>query len=96
MWESIPVLERLGDRLLDLQTQFLLTHTFQRTEVSTLHIPHDEIELGLDPSTEFIAESVNHAWKVYTRYYDLTDRSTWYIAGMVLNPMQKWKYFTYV
>jgi hypothetical protein len=96
MWESIPVLERLGDRLLDLQTQFPLAHTFQRTEVSTLHIPHDEIELGLDPSTEFIAESVNHAWKVYTRYYDLTDRSTWYIAGMVLNPMQKWKYFTYV
>jgi hypothetical protein len=94
MWECVPVLEVLSNNLIRLQDEYPLSTTYRTTEISDLdplleHLP------GANPATEFICESVNRAWTKFQEYYALTDRSIWYIAGLVLNPEQKWSYLEY-
>ena len=42
-----------------------------------------------------MCESVQPRVDKVQGYYALTDRSKWYIAGLVLNPEQKWNYLEY-
>jgi hypothetical protein len=93
MWECVPVLEILSNNLIRLQDEYPLLTTFQSTDISSIdplseHVPRN-------PATDFICESVNHAWVKFQEYYKLTDRSIWYIAGLILNPEHKWAYLEY-
>ena len=94
MWECVPVLEVLSNNLIRLQDEYPLSTTFESTEISSMN-PLSEHVPGANPATEFICESVNHAWIKFQEYYKLTDRSIWYIAGLILNPEQKWAYLEY-
>jgi len=40
-----------------------------------------------------IATCIDHAWGLFTKYYELTDKTEAYVAAMVLDPRQKFKYF---
>lgn len=94
MWECVPVLEVLSNNLIYLQDEYPLSTTFKATEISYLD-PLPESLPGANPATEFMCESVNRSWIKFQEYYQLTDRSVWYIAGLVLNPEQKWGYLFY-
>jgi hypothetical protein len=80
-----------------------LDTTFEATEIDALV---DEIDTlpallktldslplrtGDDPASGFINECTNRAHEKLSHYYGLTDESTWFIAGMILNPTIKWK-----
>ncbi len=95
MWECVPVLEVLSNNLIRLQDEYLLSTTFKTTDLTGSDAP-DHVLPGANPATEFMCESINHAWKKFREYYKLTDRSIWYIAGLVMNPEQKWAYLEYV
>jgi hypothetical protein len=94
MWECIPVLEILSNNLIRLQNEYPLPTTFNSIEISKMNIPSEHLP-GSNPATEFICESVNRAWMKFQEYYKITDRSIWYIAGLILNPEQKWHYLEY-
>jgi hypothetical protein len=87
------MIEDLHDLLIDLQRQYPLSTTYPETQLDdyTQTIIEDDYP-GANPATQFITESVNCAFTKLKEYYDLTDRSTWYIAGLVLNPTLKWEY----
>ena len=40
-----------------------------------------------------MATCIDHAWGLFTKYYELTDKTEAYIAAMVLDPRQKFKCF---
>jgi hypothetical protein len=94
MWECIPVLKVLSNNLICLQEEYPLSTMFKATEISDLD-PLPKSLPGTNPVTEFMCESVNRAWIKFQEYYKLTDRSIWYIAGLMLNPEQKWEYLSY-
>lgn len=94
MWECIPVLEVLSNNLIRLQVEYPLSTTFKTTDISNMN-PKPEHLPGANPATEFMCESVNRAWVKFQEYYSLTGRSIWYIAGLILNPEQKWNYLEY-
>ncbi|MGH2638576.1 MAG: hypothetical protein ACRDF4_04745 [Rhabdochlamydiaceae bacterium] len=85
MWECVPSLEVLSNNLIRLQDEYPLSTTFESTEISLMK-PLPEHVPGANPATEFMCESVNHAWIKFQDYYKLTDRSIWYIAGLIMNP----------
>jgi hAT family C-terminal dimerisation region len=102
--QHIPVIEYLSNELTDLQSRFPLDTTFEATEIDALV---DEIDTlpallktldslpprtGDDPASGFINECTNRAHEKLSHYYGLTDESTWFIAGMILNPTIKWKW----
>lgn len=41
----------------------------------------------------FMIPCINSGWAKLDKYYGLTERSSVYIAAMVLIPSQKWTYF---
>jgi hypothetical protein len=92
MWEVIPMIEELQEQLILLQQQYPLSTTFKETELDNYSQISEDDRPGANPATEFMTESVNCAFTKLKKYYDLTDRSTWYIAGLVLNPTLKWEY----
>ena len=57
----------------------------QHLEVSKLEYEHSEYR--------HITMSVNNAWKMLDKYYNLTDISPVYVATVVLNPQLKWSFF---
>jgi hypothetical protein len=79
MWESVPTLEILSKKLIELQTRFPLQTTFTTTDA----------DITFDPATEFIYKSVNKAWIKFSTYYTHINESTWYIAGLVFHPELK-------
>jgi hypothetical protein len=104
MAEAIPVIEALSNELTDLQLRFPLNTTFECTEIDTLTEEIDTLPALLDtldtlpprtdddPASGFITECTNRAHTKLSDYYGLTDESTWFIAGMILNPTVKWKW----
>jgi hypothetical protein len=94
MWECVPVLEILSNKLIRLQDEYPLSTTFKTTDL-TGSSASDHVLPGANPATEFMCESVNTAWIKFQEYYKLIDRSVWYTAGLVLNPEQKWAYLEY-
>jgi hypothetical protein len=85
MWECVPVLEILSNKLIRLQDEYPLSTTFKTTDL-TGSSASDHVLPGANPATEFMCESVNTAWIKFQEYYKLIDRSVWYTAGLVLNP----------
>jgi hypothetical protein len=93
MGECIPVIDDLQARLVELQLQCPLTETFDSTGLSQFEPAPNEVPQPRDnPAIKFLTECVNLAFVKLAHYYTLTSRSTWYIVGLVLSPMVKWKY----
>jgi hypothetical protein len=76
MSEYISVIKELQTRLIDLQRQYSLAHTFQSTELDIIS-SSISIELndrpGANPATDFITEYTNRAFIKLSYYYNLTD-----------------------
>jgi hypothetical protein len=97
MGECIPIIEVLSRKLTELQDQFPLTTTFESTELDDLKDLPAFLESlpprpGDDPATGFITECTNRAHAKLAQYYSLTDESTWFTAGMILDPTIKWRW----
>jgi hypothetical protein len=94
MGECIPIIEALSTELSDLQTRFPLDTTFESIGLPDLPMLLDDLppRTGDDPATGFITECTNRAHTKLSQYYGLTDESTWFIAGMILNPTIKWRW----
>jgi hAT family C-terminal dimerisation region len=94
MGECIPIIEALSNELSDLQTRFPLNSTFESIDLPDLPTILDDLppRTGDDPATGFITECTNRAHTKLSQYYGLTDESTWFIAGMILNPTIKWRW----
>lgn len=94
MWESIPWFESLSRSLKEMQDTHPLETTFKTTLIQELGIPdNDPIwRPGDDPAVEFVTEGVNQAFAKLKKYYDLTNQSVWWYAGLVMNPTVKWAY----
>jgi hypothetical protein len=50
-------------------------------------------EINPNQKLSHIATCINHAWGLFTKYYELTDKTEAYVVSMVLDPRQKFKYF---
>jgi hAT family C-terminal dimerisation region len=99
MSESIPVIEKLQSKLIELQLQNPLSNTFPSTVLDTLPPEALPIESsdqpGANPASGFITECTNRAFTKLAEYYGKTGDSIWYTAGLILNPTIKWKYLKY-
>lgn len=40
-----------------------------------------------------LATCINHAWDLFRKHYELTDKSRAYVIAMALDPRRKYKYF---
>lgn len=100
MAECIPIIEALSNDLSELKTQHPITTSFETSELDELpNLPlllDQDLppQIGDDPASGFILECTNRAHAKLAEYYGLTDESSWFIAGMVLNPTIKWKWCT--
>jgi hypothetical protein len=100
MGKCIPIIEALSKDLSELQTRHPITTSFETSELDELRelpLLLDEDpppQIGDDPASGFILECTNRAHAMLAEYYGLTDESSWFIAGMVLNPTIKWKWCT--
>jgi hypothetical protein len=94
MGECIPIIEALSLELTELQNHFPLNTTFESTEFDDLPALLDAFppRTGDDPATGFILKCTNRAHTKLSEYYGLTDESTWFITGMIMNPIIKWKW----
>lgn len=77
----MPVIEGLMNSLTELQTEYPNAQTF------TTPLNKE------NPVTEFMNSAINCAYTKLKKYYDLVDDSPYWIAGVVLHPFIKWKYF---
>jgi len=100
MGECIPIIEALSNDLSELQIRHPIDTSFEITELDDLPTLPALLNEGLpprtgnDPASGFILECTNRAHAKLAEYYGLTDESSWFIAGMVLNPTLKWKWCT--
>jgi hypothetical protein len=94
MGECIPIIEALSNELSELQNRFPLNTTFTSTDLDDLPSLLKDFppRPGNDPASGFITECTNRAHAKLSQYYGLTDESTWFIAGMILNPTIKWRW----
>jgi len=50
---------------------------------------------GARQKLSHIATCIDHAHRLFSKYYELTDRTEAYVVAMVLDPRQKYAYFEY-
>jgi hypothetical protein len=91
MGECIPIIEALSLKLIELQNHFPLNTIFKSTEFNNLSALLDAFPpcTGDNPATGFILKCTNRAHIKLSEYYSLTDESTWFIIGMIMNPIIK-------
>ena len=92
--ECIPIIEALSLKLIELQNHFPLNTTFKSTKFDDLPALLNAFppRTGDNPATGFILKCTNRAHIKLSEYYGLTDELTWFITGMIMNPIIKWKW----
>lgn len=91
LWECLPMLEYLIEKLEALRTEYPLSKPLSPPPAKGKRIT---IMVTPEPSTEqFLAIAINNAWSKLDKYYTLTDESVAYVAAVVLNPAWKWTFF---